>query len=170
MRVVLAHGASGNAASMRPWVEGLEHRGIEARAIDLPVKRAEEAVEVYRSSADPGPDVLIGGQSYGGRVATLLAAEPDAQLAGLLLMCYPLHPPGRPDSLRAAHLSAIRAPTLFLSGEADPFAKIDLLRRTVADQMSGAQLVTYPRTGHSLRSVMDDALDRMASFIRSLEA
>jgi predicted alpha/beta-hydrolase family hydrolase len=168
MRVVLAHGASGNAASMAPWVERLERQGIETRAIDIPVRKAEGAVETYRAAADPGPDVVIGGQSYGGRVASLLASEPDAQVGGLILMCYPLHPPGKPESLRVEHLHRIRCPVLMLSGEADPFARIELLRSTVARELPGARLVTYPGVGHSLRSIADETVAQMTEFVRGL--
>ena len=168
MRVVLAHGASGNAASMAPWVNGLERQGIEARAIDIPVRKAEDAVEAYRAAAEPGPDVVIGGQSYGGRVASLLAAEPNATVAGLILMCYPLHPPGKPESLRSEHLHRIQCPVLMLSGESDPFARIELLRSTIARELPGAQLVTYPGVGHSLRSITDETVGKMTEFVLSL--
>jgi predicted alpha/beta-hydrolase family hydrolase len=168
MRVVLAHGASGNAASMRPWVEGLERRGIETRAIDLPVRRAEDVVDQYEAAAQTGPDVVIGGQSYGGRVASLLAARVETRIAGLILLCYPLHPPGRPDSLRAEQLARIRCPVLFLSGERDPLARIELLRKTVASELPSARMVTYPGVGHSLRSIVDKTVDEMAVFIEGL--
>ncbi len=78
MRIVLAHGASGNAASMRPQVDGLRARGIDARAIDLPVRKAETALDAYRAAAGltapDAPASVIGGHSYGGRVASLVAA------------------------------------------------------------------------------------------------
>jgi predicted alpha/beta-hydrolase family hydrolase len=168
MRVVLAHGASGNAASMRPWVDGLKRQGIEARAIDLPVRKAEDAIDAYRAAAEPGPDVVIGGQSYGGRVASLLAAEPDSPVAGLVLLCYPLHPPGKPDQLRADHLSLIRCPVLMLSGESDPFARIELLRTTISRELPGARLVTYSGVGHSLRSIVDETVTQIAGFVSGL--
>jgi predicted alpha/beta-hydrolase family hydrolase len=168
MRVVLAHGASGTAASMQPWVDGLARRGVEARAIDIPVRRAETAVDAYRVAADPGPDVVIGGQSYGGRVASLLAALPDTTVAGLVLLSYPLHPPGKPEDLRTSHLPTIRCPVLLLSGESDPFARVDLLRAAVTTHLSGARLVTYPGLGHTLKPVMTDALDRIADFVGGL--
>ena len=100
MRIVLAHGASGNAASMRPHVDGLRDRGIEALAIDLPVRKAETAVDAYRVAAGlavhDAPASVIGGHSYGGRVASLLAAHGDAAIRGLVLLSYPLHRPGDP--------------------------------------------------------------------------
>ena len=87
----------------------------------------------------------VGGHSFGGRVASLAAAEPDAPYAALVLFSYPLHPPGAPEraEARIAHWPAIRCPVLLLSGESDPFARIDLLRASVG-KLPNAELVTYP--------------------------
>lgn len=173
MEVILAHGASGNAASMAPQVTGLRARGIDARAIDLPVRKAEEATGAYLAASGPLPGLVIGGHSYGGRVASLLAAEREAAgqpgPAGLVLLSYPLHRPGSPDGeVRSAHWSAIRCPVLLLSGEADPFARIDLLRAAVAEHLPAARLVTWPKLGHGLKPVLDEALDLVAAFVREL--
>lgn len=167
IHIYIGHGASGNAASMARHVEGLRRRGIEATAIDLPKRRAEDAVPVFRTIVPDGPGVAVGGQSYGGRVASLAAAEPDTNYAGLVLFSYPLHLPGKPDTLRTEHWPAIRCPVLLLSGEADPFARIELLRAAVP-LLRNAELVTYPGLGHTLKPVLDDALDRTAAFLRAL--
>lgn len=167
IHVYIGHGASGNAASMAGHVEGLRRRGIEATAIDLPKRRAEDAVPVLRTLVPDGPGIAVGGQSYGGRVASLAAAEPDTNYAGLVLFSYPLHLPGKPDTLRTEHWPAIRCPVLLLSGEADPFARIEILRAAVP-LLRDAELVTYPGLGHTLRPVLDDALDRTAAFLRGL--
>ena len=110
---------------------------------------------------------MVGGQSYGGRVASLAAAEPEAPYAALVLFSYPLHPPGASDKAeaRTVHWPLIRCPVLLLSGEADPFAKIDLLRAAVPRLGGPAELVTYPRLGHTLKPVFDDVLDRVADFL-----
>jgi predicted alpha/beta-hydrolase family hydrolase len=165
--VYLAHGASGTADSMRPHVDGLRRRGIEARTVSLPVGRAERAIDAYRKQVDELQAAIIGGHSFGGRVASLLAAE-TAPL-GLVLLSYPLHRPGRPDERRTDHWPSIDCPVLLLSGEADPFARIDHLRTDVAS-FRNQELVTYPRVGHGLKPVLDDALDRLAEFARGLEA
>jgi predicted alpha/beta-hydrolase family hydrolase len=160
---------------MQPHVAGLKARGIDAIAIDLPKRKAEEAVPAYLAASGQGPDVAVGGHSYGGRVASLLVAgtEEDPHphpFGGLVLLSYPLHRPGSPEwEPRTRHWERINAPALFLSGEADPFARIDLLRVAISERMPGAQLVTYPRIGHGLAPVLDDALDRVAAFVRSLE-
>lgn len=167
IHVYIGHGASGNAASMAAHVAGLRRRGIEATAIDLPKRKAEDAVPVFRTIVPDGPGIAVGGQSYGGRVASLAAAEPDTDYAGLVLFSYPLHLPGKPETLRTEHWPAIRCPVLLLSGEADPFARLDLLRAAVP-LLRNAELVTYPRLGHTLKPVLDDALDRTAEFLSAL--
>jgi predicted alpha/beta-hydrolase family hydrolase len=100
-------------------------------------------------------------------VASLAAAEPHAPYAALLLFSYPLHPPGSPDKseARTSHWPQIHCPVLLLSGESDPFAKIDLLRAAVPRLGGPAELVTYPGLGHGLLPVLDDVLDRVAAFL-----
>lgn len=166
IRVFLGHGASGSAASMEPFVTGLRARGVDATAIDLPKRKAEDAVAALLAIAPPGPDVVIGGHSYGGRVASLAAAGDSYR--GLVCFSYPLHRPGHPDgSTRVAHWPAIACPALLLSGESDPFARIDLLRGAMPALAHG-ELVTYPRLGHTLQPVLEDVLDRTAAFILGL--
>lgn len=164
---------------MAGHVAGLGERGVEARAIDLPLRKAEDAVPAFRAIVPDGPTapgadgraIAVGGQSYGGRVASLAAAEPDAPYAALVLFCFPLHPPGSQDrtAARTAHFPSIRCPTLFLSGESDPFARIDLLRTAVTRIGGRAELHTYPRLGHGLLPVLDDALDRVAQFLSTID-
>ena len=133
LRCYLGHGASGTSASMAPFVDGLLARGVAATAIDLPKRRAEEALPAFHLVVPARDDVAVGGHSFGGRVASLAAAEPGAPYAALVLFSYPLHPPGAPErtDARIAHWPDIRCPVLLLSGESDPFAKIDLLRAAV---------------------------------------
>lgn len=77
--------------------------------------------------------LVLGGRSMGGRMCSLIAAGADGEapppnLCGLVLICYPLHPPGKPDQLRVDHLPGIRVPTLFISGDRDQFGSPDELR------------------------------------------
>ena len=168
-RLFLGHGASGTAASMAPFVEGLRARGVDASAIELPRRKAEDALPAFHTVVPFAADVAVGGHSYGGRVASLAAAEPDAPYLALVCFSYPLHPPGGPErtDARIAHFPDIRCPVLLLSGESDPFARIDLLRASVK-RLPNAELVTYPRLGHTLKPVLDDALDRVAAFLASV--
>ena len=172
IRVFLGHGASGTAASMAPWVVGLADRGFEAHALDLPRRKAEDAVGAFEAQVPKGPGVVVGGHSYGGRVASLSAAgAPVGRYAGLVCLSYPLHRPGAPETAaaRSAHWPLIRIPALLLSGTSDPFARIDLLEAAMPALGAGI-LVTWPRLGHALRPVLDQALDRIAAFLHELEA
>ena len=172
--LVLGHGASGSAATMAPHVAGLRARGIAARAVDLPRGRAERAVPVFAALLAAGlatdQPFAVGGQSFGGRVASLAAA--DACDAGrpplaLVLLSYPLHPPGRPDDwdARTAHWPRLTCPVILLSGASDPFATPSFLARALAERLPAAELVTYPRLGHTLAPVLEDVLDRVAAFV-----
>lgn len=176
-RFYVAHGASGSSASMAAHVRGLAARGVDAVAIDLPLKKAEEAVPAFRRIVPDGPGaagadgrrIAVGGQSYGGRVASLAAALPDTDYAGLVCFSFPLHPPGSPGKAeeRTAHFPAIRCPVLFLSGESDPFAPVAALRERIR-LIPNAELVSYPNLGHTLKPVLDDALERAARFLLAL--
>jgi hypothetical protein len=158
---------------MRPHVEGLRQRGFEAAAIDLPKRNAEDAVPAYRAALEGMPPAggltVIGGHSYGGRVASLLAAAEPALADGLLLLSFPLHRPGAPETWqgRASHLPGIRCPVLLLSGERDPFARLELLRAATAT-IPEARLRTWPRLGHGLVPVLDEALDEAATWLETL--
>jgi hypothetical protein len=156
---------------MAPHVAGLRERGVDARAVDLPRGRAERAVPVFADVLRSVPAAAIGGHSFGGRVASLAAA--DACDAGrppsaLVLLSYPLHAPGRADAWdeRTAHWPRLTCPVILLTGASDPFVTPALLERALRDRLPAAELVTYPRVGHGLAPVLDDALDRVAAFLR----
>jgi hypothetical protein len=166
-RILLAPGASGNLNQLAPHAKGLRERGFEVEIVSLPKGTAERALPAYRAAIGAARGSLVtGGQSFGGRVASLLAA--DDPPAALVLFAYPLHAPGRHEAWveRTAHWPRIACPVLLLSGESDPFARIDLLREAAA-QLSRATLRTYPGVGHGVGPVLDDALDEVAAFIRS---
>jgi predicted alpha/beta-hydrolase family hydrolase len=151
---------------MQPYIQRLRVLGIDASALRLP---RGEAVRAMRSLRDQVgielPESIIGGHSYGGRVASMVAAETPP--AGLVLLSYPLHRPGHAEELRADHWSNIACPVLLLSGDRDQFARIDLLQASV-ERIPRAQLHIYPGMGHGLQRVADDVADRIAGFARSL--
>jgi predicted alpha/beta-hydrolase family hydrolase len=163
--IYLAHGASGDATSMRPYVKALQARRLTATAIDLPKSKAERAVPVFIAKVPVG--AIAGGHSYGGRVASMAAVE--VRYAALILLSYPLHRPGHPEDLRTEHWPKIDCPVLLLSGESDPFAQVDLLRTSIRLLRKG-QLVTFPGVGHGLLPVIDVAMDRAAEFVRGLRS
>ncbi len=165
-RIYLAPGASGNPKQLAPHAAGLRDRGFEVELVSLPKGPAERAVPAYRAAVteSSGP-IVIGGQSFGGRVASILAA--DEPPAALILFAYPLHAPGRHEAWdeRTAHWPRISCPVLLLSGESDPFGRIDLLRRAV-ERLPRGRLATYPGVGHGVAPVLDAALDEATAFIR----
>jgi hypothetical protein len=166
--IYLAPGASGGLRSIDPYLRGMRALGRTATAVTLPRGAAERAVAAYRAAVTEDR-ALIGGQSFGGRVASLLAAEDPTAVAGLVLLCYPLHAPGRDERWRerTEHWPRISCPVLLLSGDHDPFAHIGLLREAVA-QLPHADLHVYPGVGHGLGRVASDALERIAGFAASL--
>jgi predicted alpha/beta-hydrolase family hydrolase len=147
---------------MRRHVDGLRARGLSAEAIDLPRGRAERAAPVFAALA--GPDVVAGGHSFGGRAASLAAAE--AEFAGLVLFGFPLA--GRAEE-RTAHFPRIRCPVLILNGESDELSPIAELRERVALLQRG-RLIAYPRAGHRLEGALDAALDAAADFVSKLQS
>jgi predicted alpha/beta-hydrolase family hydrolase len=147
---------------MRPWVTELALHGVRATALDLPKSSNDRAVGVFRMALENQPGAAIGGHSFGGRMASMLAA--DEPVSALVLLSYPLHRPGHPDALRTAHWSRIECPVLLLSGDRDPFAKVDLLRREVRS-LRNAELVIYPGLGHGVLPVREDAAARIAAFL-----
>ena len=98
--IQLAPGASGGIDGIDPYLRRLRAAGFRAEAVQLPKTAAERAIPAWRAAVEDG-SAVIGGQSFGGRVASLLAAEQP--VAGLVLICYPLHAPGSPDRWRGAH-------------------------------------------------------------------
>lgn len=165
-RILLAPGASGSIESLRSHEAGLASRGVDVRLVELPKGRAERAVPVYRAAlgSDDAGATVVGGHSYGARVASLLAAE--TPVAGLVLLSYPLHAPGRQPTWeeRTAHWPQIGCPILVLSGESDPFADLELLGRAVR-RLRRATLVTYPGVGHGLGPALPAALDEIVRWV-----
>ena len=94
--------------------------------------------------------VFLGGQSYGGRQASMLAAEDARSADGLLLLSYPLHPPGKADRLRTEHFSGIECPTLFVHGGRDPFATFEELTGAVRAIRGTTAVSEIASAGHDL--------------------
>jgi len=150
--LVLTHGAGGNAdAPLLVAVAGaFAERGVIVLLCDLPYRQARPrggpspggaardreglraALRVLRERVRDR--LFLGGHSYGGRQASMLLAAEPALASALLLQSYPLHPPGRPQNLRTAHLPDLRLPTLFVHGTTDTFgslAEVDRARALI---------------------------------------
>ena len=151
---------------MKPYLDELTRRGVRAHALRLPRGSAERAMRPLREQVGEGlATAVIGGHSFGGRVASLVAAETPP--AGLVLLSYPLHRPGHPEELRIEHWPRIECPVLVLSGDRDQFARVDLLRGAV-EQLPHAELHIYPGLRHGLTSVAGDVGERIAGFADGL--
>jgi uncharacterized protein len=184
--LVLTHGAGSSSESplLVALAEALAARGIAVLRCDLPFRQA-------RPHGPPSPAgaerdraglraavaalariglraVSLGGHSYGGRQATLLAADDPTVARGLLLLAYPLHPPGRAAELRVAHFPRLRTPSLFVHGTADPFGTVAELRSAVAHISAPTALHLEPGAGHDLgaarrsRGALSDLAARIA--------
>lgn len=165
--LVLAHGAGAGQLSsfMVEAARGFAMRGVSTATFDFPYIRARrkvpdrapvleqawrEAIESARAELG-GLPLFIGGKSMGGRIATHVAAQRNiGRVSGVVLLGYPLHPPGRPEQRRDAHLPDIAEPMLFVQGEKDTFggaAEISAL----LPRLQHATLHEIPGGDHSFR-------------------
>lgn len=168
--LILAHGAG--AGQLHPFIVGyaraLAERGVDVVTFDFPYmqqrRRAPDSAAalearyravIDRVRADLGGAaraLFVGGKSMGGRIATqLAAANRDLPLAGLVLLGYPLHPPGRPDTLRDAHLPNLGRPSLFVQGSRDTFGTPDELRVVLARVTPAPTLHVVEGGDHSFK-------------------
>jgi predicted alpha/beta-hydrolase family hydrolase len=94
--------------------------------------------------------IFLGGSSYGGRQTTMAAAEDPHLADALLLLSYPLHPPGRPEKPRTDHLGQLRTPAIFFHGTRDTFGTIEELRAAIALIPARHELIEIPGAPHGL--------------------
>jgi predicted alpha/beta-hydrolase family hydrolase len=118
--------------------------------------------------------VGLGGHSYGGRQASILAADEPGLAQSLLLLAYPLHPPNRPDELRVAHFPRLRTPSLFVHGTKDPFGSITEVRSALTSIPAPTSLHLEPGVGHDLgagrsRTALSDLAARVVGRWLELE-
>jgi len=158
-----------------PYMEAGSRRP-DSRATLLTTVRAAIATAAQQA---PDLSLLAGGKSMGGRMTSLAQAEaPLAGVRGLVLLCFPLHPAGRPSTERAAHLQDVGLPTLFLSGDRDQLAELDLLRPVCAGLGARATLHVLPgadhgfhvlkRSGRTDAAVLDDLARTIAAWADAL--
>jgi hypothetical protein len=95
--------------------------------------------------------VLLGGHSYGGRQASILAAEEPELVDALLLFSYPLHPPGKPNQLRTDHFPKLTVPATFVHGTEDPFGSIEEMRSALHLIPAKTELVVIEGASHDLK-------------------
>lgn len=110
--------------------------------------------------------LLLGGRSYGGRMCSMAVAE-GLPAAGLVLLSYPLHPPGKPDRLRVEHFSDLRVPVLFVSGTTDPFASPDELAEHVP-AVPGPVTVVHLPGAHDVHGRDGEVAQAVANWVATL--
>jgi uncharacterized protein len=167
--LVLTHGAGSNCNSplLRAFAGAFCEAGMAVLRIDLPFRQSRahgpprgnaendqqglrRAVELMRGEVPKR--VFLGGHSYGGRQASMIAASIPELADGLLLLSYPLHPPKRPDQMRTAHFPKLRTPALFLHGTRDGFGTIEEMQGAIALIDARVQLIPITVAGHELMS------------------
>lgn len=119
-----------------------------------------------------GP-VVMGGRSMGGRMATMVAANVDeggpvARLAGLVLICFPLHPPKKPDKLRVDHFPEIAVPCLFISGTRDPFGTREELEHWTSTIPAPVDHLWIQGARHDLKNAEQIIAEATGEFINRL--
>jgi hypothetical protein len=190
--VILAHGAGAPMDSpfMNTTAKGLAVAGLCVIRFEFPYMAARRStgtrkgpgkaeslkgdyLRVIQQAGDPR-DIVIGGKSMGGRVASMVADQ--AEVRGLVCLGYPFHPPGQPDKLRVAHLEGMRTPALILQGTRDVFGT----REDIAGyHLSRSIRVVYLEDGeHSFRpprgaqytegELIQQAIDAAAAFGKGL--
>jgi len=191
---VFAHGAGGNMndRGVLQTANALRARGIGVVRFNFlykekkssrpdPMPRLKETfgavVARTREEVDPST-LIIGGRSMGGRAGSMLAAD-GLQCDGLLLLAYPLHPPGRPEQLRDAHLPAIKVPVLCFNGTRDPFCTPSLMEEALKRVTTDWQMEWVEGADHSFHvpkssgrtdgEVLESIADKVSAWVRSIK-
>jgi predicted alpha/beta-hydrolase family hydrolase len=187
--LVLAHGAGAGQTSpfMVRVAQGLADRGISTATFDFPYMTAKRHMpdkppvleEAWRHAIEEATrtfaalPLFIGGKSMGGRIATHVAAAPNPTkgVRGIVLLGYPLHPPGRPQQRRDAHLPAIDVPMLFVQGSRDTFgtgaditAILPSLRHATLHEVAGGDH-SFKTSGK--KDSLEPIMDTVAEWIRT---
>ena len=181
--LALTHGAGGDCDTplLRAVAGAFAAAGVLTLRFDLAFRQRKpsgppspsgaaadrESIKVAAAMAkDLAPGALfIAGQSYGGRQASMLAAEEPQIAAALLLTSYPLHPPGKPTQLRTAHFPKLRTRSVFVHGTADPFASSEELAAAVALIPAPTKILSIEGAGHDLKRGRFDLAPMVAALL-----
>ena len=188
--VLLAHGAGADmrAAALTVVADALAGERIPSLRFDFPYRQAgrrapdrppvllaavrEAAAELARRTKLPPERLVLGGRSMGGRICSMAVADDADPLPalGLVLLGYPLHPPGKPERLRVEHFPSIVVPVLFVSGTRDAFAAPDELERH-AEQIKGPVRFWWLETAdHGFKPLKASGLTPAAALAAAAEA
>ncbi len=192
--VLLAHGAGAdmNAATLTTVADALAAAKIPSLRFNFPYRAAgrrapdrapvleaavgEAVAELSRRTKLPPERLVLGGRSMGGRICSMVAADTGA--LGLVLLGYPLHPPGRPTQLRVEHFARLRMPALFVSGTRDAFgtpAELKQHAKKVKGRVSFHWVETgdhgfkpLKSSGFTVADVLDDVAAAVVDFVARL--
>jgi len=196
--LLLGHGAGANQLSgfMVMIAKGLAARGVDVmtfnfvykergRSIPDPKARLESCYQAVIKTAQTNRKLkknrlIIGGKSMGGRIASQVAAVAPDGIAGLVFLGYPLHPPGRPDKTRDAHLKDIQAPMLFVQGARDAFGTAEEIRAVIKGLRLSAKVYVIEGGDHSFKvpkspgasqeKVYEAIMDEVDNWLRELKS
>jgi uncharacterized protein len=189
--LILAHGAGAGQKSpfMVRFAKGMADRGITTATFDFayieakksvpdraPVleQRWRDALEEAKTKKEfKGLTIAIGGKSMGGRIASHIASQGVDGVSAVVFLGYPLHPPGKPDQRRDAHLPQIAERMLFVQGSKDPFGTADeieallpsLKRATLRVVAGGDHSFKVPGKQAQKDAAIEDIMDDVAAFI-----
>ena len=194
--VILGHGAGADQLSgfMVMMATGLAVRGFDVmtfnfvykeqgRGIPDPKARLESCYQAVIKTARTQKKLkknrlVIGGKSMGGRIASQVAAVAPEGIAGLVFLGYPLHPPGRPDKMRDAHLKDIQAPMLFVQGARDTFGTAEEIRAVIKRLRLHAKLYVIEGGDHSFKvpksrgvpqqQIHEEVMDEVSRWLKSM--
>ena len=176
----LTHGAGSNmhAPLLVRMAEALEAAGYLVLRYDLPFRHLRSKGPPFPAQAARDRDgivqavdalrhrtkgrVFAGGHSYGGRQSAMAAAEHAGMAKALLLLSYPLHPPGKPEQKRTTFFGDLRIPALFVHGTADPFGSLEELREAMALIPAATDLLAVEGAGHDLKRAAGLSADILA--------
>ena len=183
--LVLTHGAGGNAQApllvrvadafaAAGWYVlryNLPYRQRKPFGPPLPAGAAADREGLRSAVAEVkkmAEHVCMGGHSYGGRQASMLAAEAPNLVEALLLLSYPLHPPKKPEQLRTAHFAQLGTPALFVSGSKDEFGTVEQMKSAIALIPAKTDLQTIEGAGHDLMKGAFDIEERVVAVLARL--
>ncbi len=199
-QLLLAHGAGAGMDHpfMQTIADGLAQQGIRVIRFEFPYmqkRRADggrrppdrmpklleafaEQIHQLRTELAPSTSIFIGGKSMGGRVASLLAADPKLQsaIAGVVCLGFPFHPPGKPERYRGEHLSNLQTPLLILQGERDTFGCRDEVQQFSLSPEIECHFLNdgdhsfkpRKRSGYTLEQNLNEVIAQMERFIKKI--
>jgi hypothetical protein len=187
--LVLGHGAGGNlhTPQLKQYAARICERGLGAvrfnfayaeagkKSPDRPDKLEACYRAVASAVAERAQKLFLGGRSMGGRIASQIVGA-GFPAAGLVFLAYPLHPPGKPERLRDAHLADIPCPMLFIQGTRDSFARPDLLEATIKrlpkatlHRVAGGDH-SHKVPGRAAAEVMDELVDATFEWLDAIRS